>query len=146
MAPQRYAQVVADQPVDPLRSDDTSRPSPRRLELDASDWRLLVVTIIGTAVANLITVLIGALAYLVARLLVISQKWQYTPPRDLPTWIRWIVDPPLWLYITAAILMFGVVLIWQIKKSGNRSVFWMGFACSGLLILILAIAGFAAKI
>lgn len=125
-----------------------SKPSPGPLGLTATDRSLLLVTIIGTVVANLITVLVVGLAYLTARFLLATQKWQFVPLRDIPRWYRWAAYPPVWVWIPGGVLLFGLILVWQFTKPspGTRRAFWISFAGGGLLVLGLGLIGFAAKV
>jgi hypothetical protein len=110
---------------------------------DGDDRKLLMITIIGTVAANLITVLVVALAFVAYRIFVVTNNWQIIPPGDLPRSLRWLLSSPsLWFEIPAGLVLYGSIMWRQLrKKKEGRNPLFLGFASGGLLLYLLIVIG-----
>ena len=98
--------------------------------------------------ANLITGLVVALALLLDHYYRISQNWLIGPwvkVSDLPSAIRWIFSPPLWVAFVAAMLAGGGIMWWQSRKE-EPSLIWLGLALGLTLSTLLALIGYASGV
>lgn len=109
--------------------------------------QMLIAVGVGVA-ANLITGLVIALALLLDHYYRISQDRLIGPwvsVSDLPSPIRWMFAPPLWLAYVLALLAGGVIIWWQAKRP-KPSLVWLGFALGLSGSTVLALIGYASGV
>ena len=106
-----------------------------------------IAVVVGVA-ANLVTGLIIALALLLDHYYRISQGWIIGPwvtVAEVPSLIRWVFAPPLWVAYVLGLLVGGAVIWWQARKP-KPSLIWVSFAVGLSGGTILALIGYAAGV
>lgn len=113
-------------------------------EWSSAERRLLLITVIGTVAANLITVLVVALAFLARRYVPDIQGMAFGPLAGLPQPLRWLFGSLGRLWITIPVWILGLSLtIFAQRKFNKHSRLAVIIPSCVLVLYILAVIGYA---